>query len=82
MKSKNIDLWEINEAFSAVAMAAQDDFKIPMDKLNIFGGSVAMGHPIGASGARILVTLLNGMKNKRLNMVLPHYVLAEAKPVQ
>ena len=65
MKSKNIDLWEINEAFSAVAMAAQDDFKIPMDKINIFGGSVAMGHPIGASGARILVTLLNGMKNRK-----------------
>ena len=65
MKSENIDLWEINEAFSAVAMAAQDDFKIPMDKLNIFGGSVAMGHPIGASGARILTTLLNGMKNRK-----------------
>ena len=65
MKSENIDLWEINEAFSAVAMAAQDDFKIPMDKINIFGGSVAMGHPIGASGARILATLLNGMKNKK-----------------
>ena len=65
MKSENIDLWEINEAFSAVAMAAKDDFKIPMDKINIFGGSVAMGHPIGASGARILATLLNGMKNKK-----------------
>ena len=63
MKSENIDLWEINEAFSAVAMAAQDDFKIPIDKINIFGGSVALGHPIGASGARILATLLNGMKN-------------------
>ncbi len=65
MKSNNIDLWEINEAFSAVAMAAQDDFKIPIDKINIFGGSVAMGHPIGASGARILTTLLSGMKNKK-----------------
>ena len=65
MKSENIGLWEINEAFSVVAMAAKDDFKIPTDKINIFGGSVAIGHPIGASGARILATLINGMKNKK-----------------
>tara|TARA_B100000427_G_scaffold38234_1_gene27655 strand:- start:153 stop:1337 length:1185 start_codon:yes stop_codon:yes gene_type:complete len=62
--SDDIDLWEINEAFSAVTMAAIDDFKIPYEKVNIYGGAVALGHPIGASGARILVTLLNGMKNK------------------
>jgi len=66
MDSDNIDLWEINEAFSAVAMAAQDDFRIPPEKINIYGGSVALGHPIGASGARILTTLLNGMKNKKV----------------
>ena len=63
LSSDNIDLWEINEAFSAVAMAVMDDFKIPSEKINIYGGAVALGHPIGASGARILTTLLNGMKN-------------------
>jgi len=57
----DIDLWEINEAFSAVAMAAMDDYKIAHEKVNVYGGAVALGHPIGASGARILTTLLNGM---------------------
>lgn len=59
-----IDLFEVNEAFAAVAMAAQKECKIPHDKLNIFGGAVAIGHPIGASGARIIVTLMNAMKKK------------------
>ena len=45
-------------------MAVKDDFKIPSQKINIYGGAVALGHPIGASGARILTTLLNGMENK------------------
>ena len=57
----DIDLWEINEAFSAVTMAAIDDYKIDPAKVNIYGGAVAIGHPIGASGARIFTTLLNGM---------------------
>lgn len=56
------DLFEVNEAFSAVAMAAQRELKIPDEKLNIHGGAVALGHPIGCSGARILVTLLTAMK--------------------
>jgi len=56
------DLFEINEAFSAVAMAAAKQLKIPDEKLNIYGGAVALGHPIGCSGARILVTLLNGLQ--------------------
>jgi acetyl-CoA C-acetyltransferase len=54
-----VDAFEINEAFSAVALANQKLLGIPHEKLNIFGGAVALGHPIGASGARILVTLLN-----------------------
>jgi len=58
----DVDLFEINEAFAAVAMAAAYELKIPADKLNIYGGSVALGHPIGASGARILVTLLTALK--------------------
>ena len=62
---ESIDLWEVNEAFSAVTMAVIDDFRIPKEKINIYGGAVALGHPIGASGARILTTLLNGMKNKK-----------------
>ena len=58
----DVDLFEINEAFSAVTMAAEKDLELPADKVNIYGGAVALGHPIGASGARILVTLLNGLK--------------------
>ena len=61
LSTNDIDLWEINEAFSAVTMAAIDDFKIDPVKVNIYGGAVAIGHPIGASGARIFTTLMNGM---------------------
>jgi acetyl-CoA C-acetyltransferase len=64
LKLEQIDLFEINEAFAAVTMAAMKELSIPHHKVNIFGGAVAIGHPIGASGARILVTLLNGMKKK------------------
>ena len=60
--SDNIDLWEINEAFSVVSMAAIEDFNLNREKVNIYGGAVALGHPIGASGARILTTLINGME--------------------
>ena len=58
----DVDLWEVNEAFAVVAMAAMKDIGIPHDKLNVHGGACALGHPIGASGARILVTLLNAME--------------------
>lgn len=61
-----VDLFEINEAFACVAMAAMQDLGIPHDKLNIHGGACALGHPIGASGARILVTLLYALKHKGL----------------
>lgn len=56
------DLFEVNEAFAAVTMAAEKELKIPPEKVNIYGGAVALGHPIGCSGARILVTLLTGLK--------------------
>ncbi|HXH32378.1 MAG TPA: thiolase family protein [Bacteriovoracaceae bacterium] len=59
-----IDLFEINEAFAAVSMAAIQECKISHAKVNVFGGAIALGHPIGASGARILVTLMNAMKKK------------------
>ncbi len=57
----DIDIWEINEAFAAVTMAAIDDYNIDPGKVNIYGGSIAIGHPIGASGARVLTTLINGL---------------------
>ena len=57
----DIDLWEINEAFAVVAMAAVRDIGLDEDRVNIHGGACALGHPIGASGARILVTLLSGL---------------------
>lgn len=63
-KIQDIDLFEINEAFAVVAMAAIKEFSIEPDRVNIFGGACALGHPIGASGARIVVTLLNAMKKK------------------
>lgn len=56
-----IDLFEINEAFALVALAAQQQLGIPMEKLNVHGGAVALGHPIGASGCRILVTLIHAL---------------------
>ena len=61
-----VDLFEINEAFSCVAMAAIDELRLDPSKVNINGGAVSMGHPIGASGSRILVTLLNALKIKKL----------------
>ncbi|WP_443190609.1 acetyl-CoA C-acyltransferase [Pseudomonas indica] len=57
-----VDLFEVNEAFAVVAMAAMRDLDLPHDKLNVHGGACALGHPIGASGARILVTLLSALK--------------------
>lgn len=60
--SKEVDLFEVNEAFAAVAMAAMKEHGIPHDKINIHGGACALGHPIGASGARIIVTLLGALK--------------------
>ena len=57
----DVDLFEINEAFAVVALAAQRDLGIPDDRLNVNGGACALGHPIGATGARILVTLLHAM---------------------
>ena len=62
---KDIDLFEVNEAFSAVALAAIKDVPIPKEKLNIHGGAVALGHPIGASGARILCSLTHALKTHK-----------------
>ena len=59
-----VDLWEINEAFAVVPMALMHDLKVPHDKVNVNGGACALGHPIGASGARIMVTLIHALKNR------------------
>ena len=64
--AKSVDLWEVNEAFAAVTMAAMAEFKLPHEIVNVNGGAVALGHPIGASGARILVTLLGALKHRGL----------------
>ena len=61
-KASDVDLWEINEAFAAVTMAAMSELKLPHDKVNIHGGACALGHPIGASGARIVTTLLGALR--------------------
>ncbi len=61
-QAKDVDLFEINEAFAIVTMAAMQDLDIPHDKVNVHGGACALGHPVGASGARIIVTLLAALK--------------------
>jgi acetyl-CoA C-acetyltransferase len=63
-KVDDVDLWEINEAFAVVPMALMHDLKVPHDKVNVNGGACALGHPIGASGARIMVTLIHALKNR------------------
>ena len=70
VNSSDVDLWEINEAFSVVPMTAIQDYNLDSKKVNVFGGAVALGHPIGASGARILTTLLNGMEKKNSELGL------------
>jgi len=67
LKIEDIELFEINEAFAAVTMAAMEEFKISRDKVNVFGGGVSLGHPIGCSGTRIVVTLMNALEKKNAN---------------
>jgi acetyl-CoA C-acetyltransferase len=61
----DVDLWEVNEAFACVAMIAMRDLGIPREQLNVHGGATALGHPIGASGARLLATLLSALETHR-----------------
>ena len=61
---EDVDLWEVNEAFAVVPMAFMAALGVPYEKLNVNGGACALGHPIGASGARILVTLLHAMESR------------------
>lgn len=70
LKTSEIDLWEINEAFANVTMAAMKDLEIPAERVNVHGGAIAIGHPIGASGARVLTTLTHALHthNKRYGL--------------
>ena len=63
-ETDDVDLWEINEAFAVVPMALMHDMKVSHDKVNVNGGACALGHPIGASGARIMVTLIHALKSR------------------
>lgn len=65
LRTNDIDLWEINEAFAVVMLAALQELKLDPKKVNIKGGAVALGHPIGASGAKLLTTLLYSMKEQK-----------------
>jgi acetyl-CoA C-acetyltransferase len=61
-QASDVDIWEVNEAFAVVAMAFIRELGLDREQVNIFGGACALGHPIGASGARILVSLLNALE--------------------
>jgi len=65
-ETKDVDLWEVNEAFAVVGLAAQRELNLPSEKLNVWGGAISLGHPIGASGTRIVMTLLSALKDRNL----------------
>ena len=70
LEISDIDLFEINEAFAVVTMAAIKDLKLDREKVNVFGGAISLGHPLGCSGARIVATLMNALekKDKKIGM--------------
>jgi acetyl-CoA C-acetyltransferase len=70
MKKDDIDLWELNEAFASVVLRYMQAFDIPHDKINVNGGAIAMGHPLGATGAMILGTVLDELERRNLNTAL------------
>ena len=65
-KVSDVDLFEVNEAFGVVTMAAMKELSIPHSKMNVNGGAISLGHPIGSSGARIVITLINALKDRSL----------------
>src|SRR2546422_9616411 len=64
LRREEIDLWELNEAFAAQSLGVLRELHIPKSRVNVHGGAIALGHPIGASGARVLVTLLHAMADR------------------
>ena len=77
-KNEDVDLYEINEAFSVAAIAVTRELGLDLNKVNVNGGAVALGHPIGASGARILMTLLYEMSRRDVHQALLRSAWAEA----
>ena len=77
--AKTTDLFEINEAFAVVALAAMHDLRLPHDKVNVHGGACALGHPLGASGARIMVTLLAALENSGSSAASPRSASAAVR---
>lgn len=77
--AQDVDLWEINEAFAMVTMCPIDDFKLDAEKVNINGGACALGHPVGSTGSRIILTLIHALKRTGGKKVLQHFVLAVVK---
>jgi acetyl-CoA acetyltransferase len=75
----DVDLWEVNEAFAVVPMALMHELKVPHDIVNVNGGACALGHPIGASGARIMVTLIHALKARGLKKAWPRCASAAAR---
>ena len=70
MTPKDVDLFEVNEAFAAVVLRFIAHFELPHDKVNVNGGAIAMGHPLGATGAMILGTVLDELERRDLNTAL------------
>jgi acetyl-CoA C-acetyltransferase len=70
MKASDIDLWEINEAFAVVPLQTMRKLDIPRDKVNVAGGAIALGHPLGATGAMLLNTALDELERRDLNTAL------------
>jgi acetyl-CoA C-acetyltransferase len=70
MSAADIDLWELNEAFASVVLRYMQAFDIPHDRMNVNGGAIAMGHPLGATGAMILGTVLDELERRDLNIAL------------
>jgi acetyl-CoA C-acetyltransferase len=78
---EDIDLFELNEAFAAQSLAVLRDLPVPEDKINVNGGAIALGHPIGASGARVLVTLLYALVDRGLRRGLASLCLGGGNAV-
>ena len=70
MSTKDIDLYELNEAFAAVVLRYMQALDIPHDKINVNGGAIAMGHPLGATGAMVLGTVLDELERRNLSTAL------------
>ena len=82
MKISDIDLFELNEAFAAVVLRYMQAFDIPRDKINVNGGAIAMGHPLGATGAMILGTVLDELERRDLNLRSSHCASVRAWALQ